>query len=80
MVVNQYVFTVKIIIILFAQIVVSGMTKIKMGSSTESPQSNGNDFVERRRAALERYLKRTAQHPVLIVDPDFREFLESGIT
>lgn len=56
------------------------MTKIKMGSSTESPQSNGNDFVERRRAALERYLKRTAQHPVLIVDPDFREFLESGMT
>ncbi|CAG9766117.1 unnamed protein product [Ceutorhynchus assimilis] len=57
---------------------VIGMTKIKMGSSTEQ-QNNGSEFVERRRAALERYLKRTAQHPVLIVDPDFREFLEYDV-
>lgn len=55
-----------------------GMTKIKMGSSTEGNQNNGSDFVERRRASLERYLRRTAQHPVLIMDPDFREFLEYG--
>jgi sorting nexin-1/2 len=32
--------------------------------------------LERRRAALERYLNRTAAHPSLRTDPDFREFLE----
>lgn len=37
------------------------------------------EFVERRRAALERYLIRTANHPIFQVDPDFREFLECGI-
>ncbi|XP_030764057.1 sorting nexin-2 isoform X1 [Sitophilus oryzae] len=58
---------------------VIGMTKIKMGSSTEGNQNNGSDFVERRKASLERYLRRTAQHPVLIMDPDFREFLEYDI-
>ena len=34
------------------------------------------EFVEKRRASLERYLNRTASHPNLRVDPDFREFLE----
>ncbi|OTF76983.1 hypothetical protein BLA29_013938 [Euroglyphus maynei] len=34
------------------------------------------DFLAKRRAALERYLQRTAEHPVLCSDPDFREFLE----
>lgn len=57
---------------------VLGMTKIKI-SSQDGHTTNGNDFVERRRASLGRYLKRTAQHPVLVMDPDFREFLESGI-
>lgn len=52
---------------------VPGMTKIKM-SKDEGVASE--DFVERRRAALERFLQRTAQHPSLRVDPDFREFLE----
>ena len=33
-------------------------------------------FVERRRAALERFMNRTAAHPILKTDPDFREFLE----
>ncbi|KOB72362.1 putative sorting nexin isoform 1 [Operophtera brumata] len=42
---------------------------------TENVQSQ---FVERRRAALERFLNRVGQHPVLSIDPDFREFLESG--
>lgn len=37
------------------------------------------EFVERRRAALERYLIRTAIHPIFQVDPDFREFLECGM-
>lgn len=54
------------------------MTKVKISSQPEGNATNGNDFIERRRASLERYLKRTAQHPVLVLDPDFREFLESG--
>lgn len=49
-----------------------------MSNQQESGSTNGNDFIERRRSALERYLKRTAEHPVLVLDPDFREFLESG--
>ncbi|XP_041371595.1 sorting nexin-2-like isoform X2 [Gigantopelta aegis] len=51
---------------------VLGMTKIKMSKE----ESGSSDFVERRRAALERYLSRTAQHPVLRTDPDVQEFLE----
>lgn len=57
----------------------AGMTKIKMSNQQDSSGSNGNEFIERRRAALERYLQRTAEHPVLVLDPDFREFLESGM-
>uniref|UniRef100_A0A669CV87 Sorting nexin 1 n=1 Tax=Oreochromis niloticus TaxID=8128 RepID=A0A669CV87_ORENI len=34
------------------------------------------EFVERRRAALERYLQRVVSHPSLLQDPDVREFLE----
>ena len=36
------------------------------------------EFVEKRRAALERYLNRTASHPNLRVDPDFR-YISSSI-
>ena len=32
--------------------------------------------MDRRRNALERFLNRTAAHPSLRTDPDFREFLE----
>lgn len=53
---------------------VIGMTKVKM--SKEDEASSQSEFVEKRRAALERYLNRTASHPNLRVDPDFREFLE----
>jgi sorting nexin-1/2 len=35
------------------------------------------DFVEKRRASLERYLNRTASHQNLRVDPDFRYFIQS---
>lgn len=56
---------------------VIGMTKIKMSSSAQPEQNSSSEFVERRRASLERYLKRTALHPVLRIDPDFREFLEA---
>lgn len=34
------------------------------------------DFIERRRASLERYLNRLGKHKVLVQDPDFRDFLE----
>lgn len=58
---------------------VLGTTKIKMSNQNEAGAQNGIEFVERRRATLERFLNRTAQHPILLVDPDFREFLESDI-
>lgn len=48
-------------------------------SNQNDQQSLTGDFVEKRRAALERYMKRTAAHSVLCVDPDFREFLECGM-
>ncbi|XP_061888369.1 sorting nexin-1-like [Entelurus aequoreus] len=51
---------------------VVGMTKVKVGM--DDPSSV--EFVERRRAALERYLQRIVSHPLLIQDPDVREFLE----
>jgi sorting nexin-1/2 len=54
---------------------VIGMTKIKMSNQAE--QGSSAEFVEKRRASLERYLNRTAAHPILGVDPDFREFLEA---
>ncbi|KAM3870135.1 sorting nexin-1-like [Diretmus argenteus] len=49
-----------------------GMTKVKVGK--EDPSSA--EFVEKRRAALERYLQRVVCHPSLLQDPDVREFLE----
>lgn len=51
-----------------------GMTKVKVGK--EDPSSN--DFVEKRRSALERYLMRTVKHPILLKDPDVLLFLESS--
>uniref|UniRef100_A0A4W4EQN0 Sorting nexin-1 n=1 Tax=Electrophorus electricus TaxID=8005 RepID=A0A4W4EQN0_ELEEL len=51
---------------------VVGMTKVKVGK--EDPSSA--DFVEKRRAALERYLQRVVVHPALLQDPDVQEFLE----
>ncbi|VDI17930.1 sorting nexin-2-like isoform X1 [Mytilus galloprovincialis] len=51
---------------------VIGMTKIKVSKD----DSGSSDFIEKRRAALERFLTRTASHPLLRMDPDFRDFLE----
>ncbi|XP_055956342.1 sorting nexin-2 [Patella vulgata] len=51
---------------------VLGMTKVKMSKE----ESGSAEFIEKRRSALERYLCRTAQHPILKNDQDFREFLE----
>lgn len=49
-----------------------GMTKMKVGKE----DSSSADFLERRRGALERYLQRVVTHPMLLQDPDVREFLE----
>ncbi|CAL8088484.1 unnamed protein product [Orchesella dallaii] len=57
-----------------------GTTKIKMSGQGENAGPTGTmtqgDFVERRRASLERFLNRVGSNPVLRVDPDFRDFLE----
>ena len=50
-----------------------GMTTIKFSKSEE----NNAVFLERRQAALQRYLNRMAKHPVLRKDADFIEFLEN---
>ncbi|XP_059490276.1 sorting nexin-2-like [Neocloeon triangulifer] len=54
-----------------------GSTKIKI--SNQADQGSSGEFIERRRAALERFINRTANHPILRVDPDFRDFLESEL-
>lgn len=51
-----------------------GMTKVKVGKEDQS----SNEFVEKRRCALERYLMRTVKHPVLLKDPDVLQFLENS--
>lgn len=51
-----------------------GMTLVKMSKTDEEAVSI--DFVEKRRAALERYLNRIAKHPCLVQDQDFHDFLE----
>ncbi|CAF0916542.1 unnamed protein product, partial [Didymodactylos carnosus] len=48
------------------------MAKVKISKEEQIP----TDFIDRRRAALERYLNRLAKHDTLLMDPDFREFLE----
>ncbi|CAG0917468.1 unnamed protein product [Notodromas monacha] len=59
-----------------------GTTKVKM-SNDMSPQSStpptggSVEFIERRRASLERFINRTAEHLTFRADPDFREFLET---
>jgi sorting nexin-1/2 len=50
-----------------------GTAKVKMA---KDDKLSSDEFIEKRRASLERYLNRTAAHHVLRTDPDFREFLE----
>lgn len=45
---------------------------------TEPGTGVGLEWIENRRAALERFLSRVSQHPILCVDPDFINFLESN--
>lgn len=58
----------------------TGSTKVKMSTQTPTEPISGQnlEWIENRRAALERFLSRTAQHPILCVDPDFINFLESN--
>lgn len=53
--------------------VCTGMTTVKFSKSEES----NTGFLERRQAALQRYLCRIAKHPVLCRDTDFMDFLEN---
>lgn len=46
--------------------------KVKMTKD----EATADDFIEKRAAALQRFLNRVAAHPDLLPDPDFREFLE----
>ncbi|CAF1039983.1 unnamed protein product [Brachionus calyciflorus] len=50
-----------------------GMAKVKMSKDTETSPV---DFLEKRRAALQRFLERLAAHKTFRYDPDFRDFLE----
>lgn len=54
-----------------------GSTKVKM---SQPPPESGNglqvEWLETRRAALERFLNRVAQHQVLRTEPEFISFLE----
>ncbi|KAK7576472.1 hypothetical protein V9T40_012758 [Parthenolecanium corni] len=56
---------------------VFGTTKVKISGSQADQSSSSTEFVEKRRSSLERYLRRTAAHSILRVDPDFRDFLEA---
>jgi len=57
-----------------------GTTKLKMSSGQQESGAAGvgapSEFLEKRRAVLERFMNRTAAHAILRVDPDFRDFLE----
>jgi sorting nexin-1/2 len=52
-----------------------GMAKVKMSNKEDSTP---NEFIERRRAALERFLNRLAKGKAFKYDPDFRDFLETA--
>lgn len=54
-----------------------GTTKVKMNQQSEIKANTNNEWLENRRASLERYLNRTAQYKVLRTDSDFINFLES---
>ena len=51
-----------------------GAAKIKISNNKE--EATPSDFIEKRKAHLERFINRIAHHPSLRADPDFRDFLE----
>lgn len=54
----------------------NAMANFQTKMTKEEDIASHNEFLERRKCALERFLNRIAQHPVLRTDPDFRDFLE----
>jgi sorting nexin-1/2 len=57
-----------------------GATKVKIGTQQNvepGNATNAQEWVENRRASLERFLNRTAAHPTLRHDSNFINFLES---
>lgn len=52
------------------------MATFQAKMTKEESTTSNDEFLERRKCALERFLNRIAQHPVLRTDPDFRDFLE----
>lgn len=54
----------------------NAMATFQTKLTKEEDMASNNEFLERRKCALERFLNRIAQHPVLRTDPDFRDFLE----
>lgn len=52
------------------------MATFQAKMTKEESTASNDEFIERRKCALERFLNRIAQHPVLRTDPDFRDFLE----
>ena len=52
-----------------------GTAKVKMSSKEDTSPV---DFIEKRRAALQRFLTRLASHRTFRYDPDFRDFVELG--
>lgn len=46
-------------------------------SSGQADSATPPDFIEKRRALLERFMNRLAAHSILRLDPDFRDFLET---
>jgi len=54
-----------------------GTTKVKMASTEENLSGEKAEFVARRRLALERFVNRLGQHPVIRRDSNFVEFVES---
>ncbi|XP_065195180.1 sorting nexin-2-like [Sycon ciliatum] len=57
-----------------------GMTRSRaiQPQAQSSTSCAAMDLVERRRAALQRYLNRVASHPLLRLDSDFHEFLQAN--
>lgn len=56
----------------------SGMTKTKMSKGMEE-DSSAAEFLERRRASLERYVRRTSQNPVLLQVSNFTDLAQELI-
>lgn len=53
---------------------VVALARVKVSRNVDPGSS---EFIEKRRAALQRFMVGISEHPALRVDPDFREFLET---